>query len=306
VSHPIEIGVSPYRERFRQGATIAPRRFFIVDPAPASRLGRSAHAPIMQGRAGQLDKHPWTSVEPPRGPVEAEFLRPLVRGESVTPYRMLDTVTAVIPMTGSKVLDAAAARADGHRHLSAWLTDAEAKWAAHANKNTDGQPRMTLSAQIDYMRKLSSQSQAAAVERVLYNKAGTRLSAARLIAIDGIVDTKAYWASVRSTAEAYYLLAILNSAAALAKITDLQPHGQRDKRDFDNLIWTLPIPEYDEREVLHRDLAAAASRAEIVAASVPLAGALHFTAKRRAIRAALAEDGIAAEIEALVDALLPP
>ena len=51
---------------------------------------------------------------------------------------------------------------------------------------------------------------------------------------------------------------------------------------------------------------AAASRAEAVAALVPLTDAQHFVAKRRAIRAALAEDGIAAEIEALVDALLPP
>lgn len=39
---------------------------------------------------------------------------------------------------------------------------------------------------------------------------------------------------------------------------------------------------------------------------MPLAETRHFTAKRRAIRAALAEDGIAAEMEALVDALLPP
>jgi hypothetical protein len=92
----------------------------------------------------------------------------------------------------------------------------------------------------------------------------------------------------------------------LAKITDLQSHGQRDKRDFDNLVWTLPIPEYDEAEPLHRDLAAAAARAEAVAAAVPLTDTQHFTAKRRAIRAALAQDGVAAEIEALVDALLPP
>ena len=92
----------------------------------------------------------------------------------------------------------------------------------------------------------------------------------------------------------------------LAKITDLQPHGQRDKRHFDNLVWTLPIPEYDPTEPLHQDLAAAATRAEAVAAAVDLAGAGHFTAKRRAIRAALAEDGVAAEMEALVDALLPP
>jgi len=300
------IGVSPYRSRFRQGAAIVPRRFFIVDPAPVSRLGRSAHAPIMQGHAGRLDKHPWTTVEPPLGPVEAEFLRPLALGESVAPFRMLDTVTAVIPLSGAKVLDAAAARAGGHRHLSGWLADVEAKWAAHANRGADGQARMTLSAQIDHMRKLSAQAGAAETERVLFNTSGTRLCAARLDATDGIVDMKAYWTSVRSSAEAYYLLAILNSAAALAKITDMQSHGQRDKRDFASLVWTLPIPEYDEREVLHRDLAAAAFRAEAVAALVPLTDSQHFVAKRRAIRAALAEDGIAAEIEALVDALLPP
>ena len=298
------VGVSPYRSRFRQGATIVPRRFFIVDPAPVSRLGRSAHAPIMQGRAGRLDKRPWTTVEPPRGPVEVEFLRPLALGESVAPFRMLDTVTAVIPLNGSKVLDAAAART-GHRNLSAWLTDVEAKWAAHANKNSDGQPRMTLSAQIDHMRKLSGQAIAAETLRVIYTASGTMLSAARLLAAGAIVEHGAYWASVRSKAEAAYLLAILNSAAALAKITDLQPHGQRDKRHLDNLVWTLPIPEYDDTEILHRDLAAAASRAETVAATVSLTDAKHFVAKRRAIRAALAEDGIAAEIEALVDALLP-
>lgn len=33
---------------------------------------------------------------------------------------------------------------------------------------------------------------------------------------------------------------------------------------------------------------------------------MHFTGKRRAIREALVADGVAAEIEALVDALLPP
>jgi SAM-dependent methyltransferase len=300
------VGVSLYRSRFRQGATIVPRRFFIVDAAPVSRLGRSVHAPIMQGRAGRLDKHPWTTVEPPRGPVESEFLRPLVLGESVAPFRMLDTVTAVIPLSGGKVLDAAAARADGYRHLSGWLADVEAKWAVHANKKADGQPRMTLSARLDHMRTLSEQAGAGETVRVVYTASGTLLSAARLLGGGVIVEHKAYWASARSEPEAGYLIAILNSAAALAKITDLQSHGQRDKRDFDNLIWTLAIPEYDDTELVHRDLAAAAQRAGAVAARVPLTDTQHFTAKRRAIRAALAEDGIAAEIEALVDALLPP
>ncbi len=301
------IGVSPYRERFRNGATVHPRRFFIVDPAPASRLGRSAHSPIMQGHAGSLDKHPWTGVEPPRGPVEAEFLRPLALGESIAPFRMLDTVTAVIPLGSGKMLDAAAARADGYRDLAAWLADVEAKWAEHANKRADGQLRMTLSARLDHMRTLSGQSHTASVERVVHTKAGTRYSAARLFLADAVVENGAYWTSVRSSAEAAYLLALLNSDAVVRKIRDLQVVGEAGtRRHLDNIVWTLPIPEYDDTEVLHRDLAAAAGRAEIVAARVPLADAQHFVAKRRAIRAALVEDGIATEIEALVDALLPP
>ena len=116
----------------------------------------------------------------------------------------------------------------------------------------------------------------------------------------------AYWASAGTPAEAAYLVAVLNSAAVLAKVTDLQPHGQRDKQHFDDPVRTPPIPEYDGAEPLHRDLAAASVHAEAVAGRVELAEAQHFTAKRRAIRDALAADDVAAEVEALVDALLPP
>ncbi len=149
------IGASVYRARFRDGATIYPRRFFIVDPEPSGRLGSRRDAPRMRGRAGPLDKHPWSGVEPPRGPVEAQFLRQIVLGETVAPYRMLDTVTAVIPLDGPLLLNAAKARDGGHTHLARWLQDTEEKWNTHCNKGSDGRPRMTLSQQIDHMRKLS-------------------------------------------------------------------------------------------------------------------------------------------------------
>jgi hypothetical protein len=155
------------------------------------------------------------------------------------------------------------------------------------------------------MRNLSCQTGPPTI-RILYTKAGTRLSAARVEADDTIVDHKAYWTAARNLNEAGYLMALINTAAVLAKITDLQSHGQRDRRDFDNIVWTLPIPEYDDSDPLHRDLAAAAAHAEIVAAAVELTDAQHFTAKRRTIRAALIADGVAAEMEAMVDAILPP
>lgn len=106
--------------------------------------------------------------------------------------------------------------------------------------------------------------------------------------------------------EAAYVTAILNTRIVLNRVKDLQPVGQRDPRHFDNLVWTLPIPEYDPAEALHRDLAEAALHAAAVAARVELPDAAHFTAKRRAIRQALVEDGVAETIERLVDALLPP
>ena len=78
-----------------------------------------------------------------------------------------------------------------------------------------------------------------------------------------------------------------------------------DRRHFSNLVWTLPIPEFDANEALHTDLAAAALHAAEVAARVEFPDDAHFTTKRRLIRRALEADGVAETIERLVDALLP-
>ena len=299
------VGVSPYRERFRNGANLFPRRFIMVEPEPVGRLGSRRDAPRMRGRTGPLDKAPWTTVEPPRGPLEIEFLRQIILGETIQPFRLLQTMTAVIPLIGTRLLDAAAASEGGHHHLAAWLRDAEAKWAKHSGKKADGKPRMSLSTQIDHMRKLSMQAKPPAF-RVVYAASGTRLCATRVLLGDALVEHGAYWHAARNLDEAAYLATVINRAAVLAKVADLQPRGEVTPRHFDNLVWTLPIPEYDAADPLHRDLAAAATHAETIAAAVPLADAQHFTAKRRAIREALAADGVAAEMEALVDALLPP
>jgi hypothetical protein len=236
--------------------------------------------------------------------VLSRFLRQVILGETIAPFRLLQPVLGVIPLEATFVMDSVAAAAAGHRHLAAWLRDAETKWNALSNKKADGTPRMTLLSQLDHMRKLSQQAGPPTI-RVLYTKSGTRLSAAAIPPQDALVDHKAYWTRAHSTGEARYLVAIINSAAVLAKVTDLQPHGQRDKRDFDNLVWTLPIPECDDTDQVHRDLADAAERAEQIAAGVDLTAINHFTAKRRAIRDALQLDGVARDIESLVDAILP-
>jgi hypothetical protein len=233
------------------------------------------------------------------------FLRRIALGESVAPYRVLELVTGVVPMEEGAILTPTSADARGHRGLAAWLRDAESKWNEHSNKGSDGEARTTLAQSLNHLQKLTAQAARSPI-RVLYTKAGTRLSACWLEDDDVVVDHKAYWSAANSLEEAAYLAAVLNTSVVLDRVKDLQPVGQRDPRDFDNLVWTLAIPVFDAAEALHVDLAAAALHAAEVAARVELPDEAHFTTKRRLIRDALVADGVAQTIERLVDALLPP
>jgi SAM-dependent methyltransferase len=296
-------GASPYRARFQNGAMIYPRRFFLVEREAAARLGTNPAAPRVRGRTSSIDKAPWNGVDPPRGAIEAEFLRPVLLGESIAPFRLLTPALAVIPVEGEAFFDAAAAANSGHRHLTAWMRDIEAKWAAHCSRRADGTLRMTLRERLDHMRGLSAQLPTAGV-KVVYTKAGTLLSAALLDDSRIIVENGAYWAETRSIEEARYLTAVLTSTTVLTRIAPMQPRGAGGRRHFDNLAWELPIPEYNGREALHRELAEAAAQAERIATAVPLRERVHFTSQRRAIRGALTENGIATMIDALVVRLL--
>ncbi len=299
------IAASPYRKRFHNGANLFPRRFFLVEPVEAGRLQSRREAPRVRGRVGSLDKKPWTSVEPPEGPVERTFLRRIAVGESIAPYRILEFVTGVVPMEDGVVLTADHADAQGHRGLGAWLRDTETKWNEHSKANPDGSPRISLTQSMDHHKKLSAQSSRSSI-RVVYPASGTRLCACWLEDDDVIIEHQAYWSVAGSLEEAAYVAAVLNTNVVLERVKDLQPVGQRDPRHFDNLVWTLPIPEFDAAEALHQDLAGAALHAAEVAARVEFPADAHFTSKRRSIRQALVDEGVAETIERLVDALLPP
>ena len=60
---------------------------------------------------------------------------------------------------------------------------------------------MTLSERVDHMHNLRVQAGPPTI-RVLYTKAGTRLSAVRISTDDIIIDHKAYWARARTAREA--------------------------------------------------------------------------------------------------------
>lgn len=296
---PSEDGGSPYHDRFHNGATVYPRVLSVVQVAPTGRFGGSPSAPRVESRRTRQEKPPWKDLPPLRGTVEAQFLRPLYLGESIAPFRVLQPVLSVIPCDEARgrLLDAQAARVSGYVHLARWLSDAEGLWDELQESD------LSFTEQLNYHSKLGDQFPIPA-RRVVYAKSGTLPAAAVLRVSEGaVVDHKLYWAAA-SEQEGLYLVAILNSETARSRVAHMQSRGQWGARDFDKLMLSLPIPKFDRTVPLHRSLATGARRAEKVAAQVPLKQGTYFVRARTLIRKALAEDGVSARIDKLVQRLL--
>jgi hypothetical protein len=287
---------SPYRNRFRQGATVVPRRFFLVESAESGRFGVDRSTPFVRGRVGSLDKRPWRDLTPFEGQIEREFLFPLLLGESIAPFRVLHPFEAIIPWDRGHLIDSQAAVELGHMHLSTWLRNAEQAWNTH--KVND----MTLNQRIDYQSELRSQFPISSL-RVVYAKAGIYPAATIIDDERSLIDHMLYWAIAKTRDEALYLVAILNSEAARERVETLQSEGLYGPRHFDKYMLSLPIPQYRADDRLHRELALEATGAEQIAMMVDVSDR-GFQAARRAIRAAITSAGVARRIDELVERLL--
>ncbi len=161
---------------------------------------------------------------------------------------------------------------------------------------------MTLVNRWNYHNELGAQFPIPKL-RVVYAKAGT-LPAACLVRDGSIIDHKLYWCAPTSSNEAAYLSSILNSETSRSRTVRYQSRGAWGARDFDKVIFTLPIPRFDSSQRLRNDLAAAATEAERIAAAFELPETVKFQRARKLIRDALTESGIAPHIDQLVARLL--
>ncbi len=293
-------GGSAYRKAFRQGATLVPRMLCFVERKALGRLGADPGAPLVASRRSTQEKRPWKDLPAVENKVEAEFLRPVLLGESILPYRVFQPFEAVVPVDDrGAVLDAKAAADRGIDGLHGWMRKAEKLWKEHSETTAD----ISLAQQFDYYGKLSSQFPLAPL-RVVYAKAGTLPAACLVRDAQAAIDHKLYWMPAASQNEAHYLAAILNSETARARIAKMQSRGQWGARDFDKVMFNLPIPRFDASNKLHGELAKAAGKAEKIAAAVALPEGVKFQRARRLVRDALIDAGVAGEIDALVARLL--
>jgi hypothetical protein len=292
-------GGSVYRKAFRQGATLVPRMLCLVERQSGGRLGVDPSAPPVISRRNPQEKRPWKDLPAIQSRVEAEFLRPVLLGESIVPYRVFRPFEGVVPVSeGGAMLDTQAALNLGYEGLPGWMRKAEAVWTANAESGA-----MTLVARWNYHNELSAQFPVAPL-RVVYAKAGSQPAACLLREPRSVIDHMLYWMPLSGELEGLFLTAILNSETARARAERYQARGQFGARHFDKVIFNLPIPRFDPAIPLHRALADAARQAEALAAAVAFPEGVKFQRARALVRAALTEAGLSRTIDRLVAELL--
>lgn len=288
---------SAYGRCFSQGAALVPRLLFVVSPGDAGPLGTGANRSAIRSKRSAFEKKPWKDLPSVSGTIEREFIRDLYLGDSLLPFRRLKTSQAVIPWVDGDLLDGEDERIDFYPGLAKWWRSAEAIWNRYRSSD-----QLSLIEQLDYRRKLTRQL-ATSRPRVIYNKSGMYLAAATVADPEAIIDQQLYWGEFDDEDEAKFLTAILNSSVLTAAVRPLQARGEHNPRHFDKAVFQASIPLYVSSNPTHRQLAGLADRAEQVAAEVPLER-VRFEAMRRRVRAALIDDGVAQEIDAIVKSLL--
>ena len=261
------------------------------------RLGADPSAPYVVSRRSNQEKRPWKNLLGVENRVEAEFLRPVLLGESILPYRVFRPFEAVIPVSEKgEVLDAEGAGNRGFAGLHSWMKKAEEVWTTHRPSP------ISLIQQFNYYGKLSAQFPLAPL-RVVYAASGTNPAACTLTE-PAVVEHSLYWSAPTGEEEARYLTALFNSETARARAETLQARGQFGARHFDKVMFNLPIPRFDAAKPLHNSIVEVAREAESIAASVVLPENIKFQRARGLIRTALTDAGVAQKIDRLVARLL--
>jgi hypothetical protein len=292
-------GGSEYRAAFRNGATLFPRLFVFVERKPLGRVGSDPSAPLVISRRSTQEKQPWKTLPSIENRVEAEFLRQILLGESILPFRVFRPFEGVVPITAAgHVIDAEAAANRGYEGLFGWMRKSETAWRAHGRSSS-----MTLIQRWNYHNELSAQFPIPKL-RVVYAKAGTRPAACVLRQGNFVVENLLYWAPAATETEALYLAAIINSETARTSVESMQARGQFGARHFDKVFFNLPIPRFDPQNKLHASLAEAGAKAEKIAAAVQFPEGAKFQRARSLVRAALAEAGVLQRVDKLVVTLL--
>ena len=286
---------SPYIERFANGANLTPRLLIMVKPGKEPPLGVGEGRRPVRSSKGIYGNKPWKFMDDLEGVLESQFIHPVLLGESVMPYWQRTPLEAILPLRKGKVMRDE--EIEDHDGLRRWWQEARQLWDEH------GEGEHSLDQNIDHYRKLTSQFPIAPI-RVVYGASGMHVTACRVTDPQAIVEHQLNWAAAQTIEEARYLCAVLNSVAVTKAVEPFMTSGKGGGRHINSYLWNVPIPLYDDTDLLHTTLADLGSQAEQFVSELDIKPSKAHGYMRAKIRKQLAESELGRDIEESVKSLL--
>jgi hypothetical protein len=120
---------------------------------------------------------------------------------------------------------------------------------------------------------------------------------------NAVIEHQLYWGLTESLEEARFIVAILNSDVTTMAVRRMQRRGEHNPRHVGKKVFSLPIPLYDPDNAAHVQLTALAEHAQNIVDTTRLPDT-RFEMQRKHIRGVLEREGVTADINAIVKALL--
>jgi len=261
-----QTNVNPYRDKFRQGATIVPRSFYFVEltqEMPDDFKDRIIN--IKTAEATKTDaKAPWKGLDL-NGRIESKFLFRTALSKSILPFSLFKPDFVVLPISIEskesnekeiKLHSADELMSDGYLNASRWFKNAENLWNIYRTENNK---KISAENYVNWQNKLTDQNLNAPY-LVLYNSSAKDANATVLVRkeydLEFVVESVTYVLYTESIKEALYLIAILNSKIPNLMMKDFQAKGLFGERHVHKKILDIYFPRFDENEEIHLHLSA--------------------------------------------------
>ena len=289
---------SYYFDKFKAGTQLTPRRFIFVKYKKEGKLGGSSRTPLVKGVVSNLDKHPWKDIKPLEAKIESQFLRSVYVGQSIAPFRVISEKMGVIPWDNKEgVINAFEAEQKGYTNLSNYLENIESIWQQYGTQGMDFKRRINFNGTLENQFPISKLM-------VVYTSSGTYPAATFLEDNQSIIEVSLHWTKVASKNEGLYLEGVLNSDSLRERITEFQPQGQWGERHIHRHLLKPPIPKYNPKEELHKDIVDHVKKIRKVAHNVELDLSSHFIKIRKKIRNEIQNTQTWNQLNQLVEILL--
>ena len=207
-------------------------------------------------------KAPWKGLDF-SGRIESQFVFRTALSKSILPFVLYKPELVVLPITINEtrgirkiqIHTTTELRKEGYLHASKWFVDVERIWNI---QKTEKSKNMSANDRINFQRGLTEQNLNTRY-LVLYNASAKDANATIVdrtkLDLDFLVESVAYVFYTDNVKEAYYLTAILNSAAPNAMMKDFQAKGLFGARHVHKKILDIYYPKYNAANQTHQQLA---------------------------------------------------